>query len=303
MRPLFLYILGGMDPTQKGAIAFGLLAAAIWGGMYVVSKAVLAFIPPFALLSLRLLLGAAALGLVLGRRGGWPRLTRSQWLSILLIGALGYGVSLGMQFAGTRLSTAANGAVVTAATPAFVLLFAFFILGERVGPRRLAALLLATLGVLLVIDPAHARLDANLWRGNLILVGAALTWALYSVLVRRSAGGVGVLPFTIVALLGGLPLALALGAWELASVGVGDLTLLIWLGVLYLGLVSTALAAYLWNYAFEHLEAGVASLTFFAQPLVGAALGALLLGERLTPLFLMGAALILVGLWLAARRR
>jgi drug/metabolite transporter (DMT)-like permease len=162
---------------------------------------------------------------------------------------------------------------------------------------------LATLGVLLVIDPASARLDADLWRGNLILVGAALTWALYSVLVRRSAGGVGALPFTFVALLGGLPLALALGAWELARVGVGDLTLSIWLGVLYLGLVSTAMAAYWWNYAFEHLEAGLASLTFFAQPLVGAALGALLLGERFTPLFLMGAALILVGLWLAARRR
>jgi drug/metabolite transporter (DMT)-like permease len=73
-------------------------------------------------------------------------------------------------------------------------------------------------------------------------------------------------------------------------------------GVLYLGLVSTALAAFLWNWAFEHLEAGLASLTFFAQPLVGAALGAVFLGERLTPLFLLGASLILFALWVGSRR-
>ena len=291
-----------MDQTSRRAIAFGLLAAAIWGGMYVVSKAVLAFIPPFALLSLRLLLGAAALGAVLWRTGRWPRLSRSLWAAILLVGELGYGLSLGLQFAGTRLSTAANGAVITTATPAFVYLFAYFILGERVGAKRLAALLLATLGVLLVVDPVNARLDADLWRGNLILVGAALTWALYSVLVRRGAGGVGALPFTFVALLGGLPVALPVGAWELSQVGLPPLSLPLWLGVLYLGLVSTALAAYLWNYAFEHLEAGLAGLTFFAQPLVGAALGALLLGEQLSAVFILGGVLILLGLWLAAGR-
>lgn len=89
--------------------------------------------------------------------------------------------------------------MITTATPAFVYLFAYFILGERVGPKRLAALLMATLGVMLVVDPANARLDADLWRGNLLLVGAALTWALYSVLVRRGAQGVGALPFTFVA--------------------------------------------------------------------------------------------------------
>lgn len=289
--------------TNRRAIAYGLLAAAIWGGMYVVSKAVLAFIPPFALLSLRLLLGAAALGLLLWRRGRWPQMQPTQWLSMLLIGALGYGLSLGMQFAGTQLSTAANGAVVTAATPAFVYLFAFLILGERVGPRRLGALLLATLGVLLVIDPGSARLDGALWRGNLILVGAALTWALYSVLVRRGAGQVGALRFTFVALFGGLPLALPLGAWELSHTALGPLSPALLLGVLYLGLVSTALAAYLWNYAFEHLDARTAALTFFAQPLVGAALGALLLGESLSTAFLLGAGLILAGLWLAARRQ
>jgi drug/metabolite transporter (DMT)-like permease len=60
---------------------------------------------------------------------------------------------------------------------------------------------------------------------------------------------------------------------------------------------------FLWNYAFATLEAGVASLTFFAQPVVGAALGTTFLGEKLTPLFFLGAGLIGLGLWLSSSNR
>jgi drug/metabolite transporter (DMT)-like permease len=81
--------------------------------------------------------------------------------------------------------------------------------------------------------------------------------------------------------------------------GIGEITPGIIAGVLFLGIISTALAMYLWNNAFAQLEAGAASLTFFAQPVVGASLGALFLGERLSPLFFLGGALIGVGLWLA----
>lgn len=289
-----------MSTRQKG-ILFGLIAAAIWGGMYVVSKVVLEVIPPFALLSLRLLLGAAALGAWLAIRRTFPRLRRNQWLQLLVVGVLGYGISLGFQFSGTKLSTAANGSVITAATPAFVYLFAWLLLRERVSGRRLLALLLSTLGVLLVVDPRQAQLDADLLLGNLFLVGAAVTWALYSVLVRRATKEIDTLSFTFVALLGGLLIAIPAGLVELRTESVGIIDVGIFLGVLYLGIVSTAVAAYLWNKAFEWLEAGTASLTFFAQPLVGAGLGAMLLGDRLTPLFLAGAFLILLCLWLAAR--
>ncbi len=82
----------------------GLAAAAIWGGMYVVSKVVLDVIPPFTLLTLRLILGAACLGAIILARGGF-RATRRDWRRVLLVGVVGYGFSLGLQFTGTRLST------------------------------------------------------------------------------------------------------------------------------------------------------------------------------------------------------
>ena len=288
-----------MQTKRTWGILAGVSAAAIWGGMYVVSKVVLDVIPPFMLLSLRLFFGIIALGVIYFWKGPVP-INRRLLLQVLGIGVLGYGLSLGLQLAGTRLSTAANGAVVTSATPAFVFLFSAFFLHERVSWRRSVALLLATLGVLAVIDFRNANLTSDLFLGNLLLIGAALTWALYSVLVRLVTRQLSTLTFTTFALIGGLFISLPLGTWEWNTQSVGELNFGIWLGIFYLGVISTGLAAYLWNKAFEILEAGVASLTFFAQPVFGAALGVIFLGERITPLFIFGGVLIILGFWLVA---
>ncbi|MCX6038386.1 MAG: DMT family transporter, partial [Chloroflexi bacterium] len=165
-------------------ILAGLTATAIWGVMYVVSKAVMAIIPPFSLIVLRLVLGILTLAVIVLVRKNW-KVTAKQFWGIFAVGLIGYGVSLGFQFVGTNLSTAANGSLVTSATPAFVLLFAAIILKEKITPRRLLALVVASLGVLAVIDPRTAQLSSQMFWGNLSLVAAALTWALYSVLVRR----------------------------------------------------------------------------------------------------------------------
>jgi drug/metabolite transporter (DMT)-like permease len=278
----------------------GLAAASIWGGMYVVSKVVLDIIPPFALITTRLLLGSLTLYLVLLRRGK-PVMARRDFLPVFGVGMIGYGVSLGLQFIGTKMSTAANGALVTSATPAFVLLFAFWLLGEPIGRTRLIALIVSTIGVVAVIDPRNAVLDGSLFWGNVALLGAALTWALYSVLIRHVTRSLDVLIVTLVAFLGGLPISVPAGIAEIATIGVGTITPWVIAGVLFLGIVCTALAMFLWNNAFALLDAGQASLTFFAQPVVGALLGWLVLGEAITPLFLVGGVLIGLGLVLASR--
>jgi len=281
-------------------ILSGLIASSIWGGMYVVSKVVLEVIPPFSLLAIRLLLGIFTLGVMLLFQYNYKREkklpTRCEIRDFFLVGVVGYGISLGFQFVGTKLSTASNGALVTSATPAFVLLFAPFLLHEANTPRRIFALIISTLGVVAVIDPRNAELSPALFRGNLSLLAAALSWALYSVMVRKVSQNSNLLLSSAVMLAGGLPSSLLFGVWENFTLGIGDFTPGVIVGILYLGIISTAIAMFLWNYAFAVLPAAVASLTFFAQPLVGAFLGWLFLKEQITPLFLIGGVLIGVGL-------
>ncbi len=293
-----------------GALS-GLTAASIWGGMYVVSDVVLKTIPPFTLLAMRLILGVVSLAWVawfVSRRAISPFIPPSHTPThpyplplLLLTGVIGYGVSLGFQFVGTSLSTAANGALITSATPAFVALFAVWLLRESLTAFRMAALALATVGVFVVVfDPDTIRLGADVLWGNLALFGAAITWGLYSVLVKRSASqGVPTLAISVLTPIGGLisilPLALfeLSSAWERVARALTDPNLI--LGILFLGIVSTALAMYLWNRAFELLDATAAALMFFAQPVVGALLSAWLLGEVLGVKFFAGGGLILMG--------
>ncbi len=278
----------------------GLTAAAIWGGMYVVSKVVMQVIPPFSLIVMRLVLGILTLTILVVARKSWKVAPRQFW-SIFGVGVVGYGISLGFQFVGTQLSTAANGALVTSATPAFVLFFAALFLAEKITRRRLLALGIATVGVVAVIDPRNALLSPSFFWGNLCLVAAALTWALYSVLIRKVTRQTGVLTTTLIAFIGGLPVCLPLSGWEVVTQGFRTISLGVVGGVLFIGIISTALAMLLWNTAFAVLDAGVASLTFFAQPLVGTLLSVLFLNERISPLFVIGGVLIGIALLVSSK--
>ncbi|NWF67452.1 MAG: DMT family transporter [Chloroflexi bacterium] len=287
-------------PMVTRGAAYGLTAAAIWGGMYVVSDLVLVIIPPFTLLTIRLILGAVVLGLLLWRTG--RRLPpRAGVFKALAVGFVGFGISVGAQFVGTDLSNAVNGALVTSASPAFILLFAALILRERLTLRHMAAVALASIGVAVILDLAQADFSSAAFSGNLVLVVAAVTWGLYSVLIRWASGELDTLVMTFLGFLGGLLLTIPAALLELTQRPIGTIDFAVFLGILYLGIISTAGAMWLWNSAFALVDASIASLFFFAQPLVGALLGALL-GQAITMNLLAGGVLIALGVLLSLYR-
>ncbi|MDH5607620.1 MAG: DMT family transporter [Anaerolineae bacterium] len=288
-----------MKKIKIAGLSAGLAASSIWGGLYVASKIVLDVVPPFTLLTIRLVIAALILGVILASKK-WRGFSRKEAMNVFGIGVLGYGFSLGLQFVGTRLSTAANGAVITSATPGFIFLFAPWILGEKNTPRKIAALALSSIGVLLVLNIQELQLKSDLFLGNVCLLGAGLTWGLYSVLIRKVTKNLRTLPVSFVAFLGGLIVSLPAAYWEINSIGIGEISSEILWEIFYISVVATAVGAYLWNLAFELLDAGLASLTFFAQPVFGTIFGVLILGERITPLFITGGIMIGLGLILAA---
>jgi drug/metabolite transporter (DMT)-like permease len=288
-----------MTDTMRGAI-YGLAAAAIWGGMYVVSDVVLHIIPPFTLLTIRLMMGAIVLAPFVLRQATRP--TRREIVQMMMVGFVGFGISVGAQFVGTDKSTAVNGTLVTSASPAFILLFAALILREKLTMQRIGAVLLATIGVVVIVDPAQADFGSQTFAGNVILAFAALTWGLYSVLVRKVSGRLDTLTITFFAFLGGLVLTIPAAALELPQRPIGEITPGVILGILYLGVVSTAVAMWMWNRSFALVDASLASLFFFAQPLVGTLLSVLLLNQQMTAPLWIGSILIGGGLLLSIVR-
>lgn len=285
----------------RGAF-YGITAASIWGSMYVVSDLVLEVVPAFTLLSMRIVLALLVLLPLYARQGGkLPGARRMP--SLLLVGFVGIGISLGAQFVGTELSTAVNGALVTSASPAFVVFFAILILKEKLTLMRISAVVMASAGVLIILDPASADFRSDTFAGNVYLAIAALTWGLYSVLVRwlTLRDSMPAMTVTIFALFGGLLLSLPASLLEIWQRPFGMVSLEILLGVLYLGLICTAFALLLWNRAFALAPASVASLFFFAQPLSGALLAAVFLGQPMTAVLWLGGFMIALAVLLSLR--
>ncbi|MBI4392075.1 MAG: DMT family transporter [candidate division NC10 bacterium] len=281
---------------------FPLLAAAIWGGMYVVSKWSFAELPPVTLGFARMTLGGLACWLLVWRTGraGYGSEDRGRFIRL---GATVCGTIV-TQFVGTDLATAAEGALLTTTTPAFVVLLAWLLLREVPTARTSGGTILAFGGVVVVVAGQTGLQELfageTVW-GSLLLLAAAAAWALVTVLGKPLVARYGALPAMTYGCLWSLPFFLPVLLWEVSRRPVPLPSAGGVFAILYLGLASTALAWYLWYKGLEGLPAGVVAVFFFAQPVVGGVLAWLFLGERLGAAFLLGGTVIASGILLAAR--
>ena len=129
--------------TSRSEVIDLLAAAALWGGMYVVSAGTFEAIPPLTLGVLRLLIGVAVLAVAFHGRLGLAALPRRRVVAAGVVVA----ATIVMQFVGTSLTGGAEGALLTTTTPVFVLVFGVLLEGERVRRVAWAGCVVALAGV------------------------------------------------------------------------------------------------------------------------------------------------------------
>ncbi|MFC7166320.1 DMT family transporter [Halospeciosus flavus] len=283
-------------------------AAVLWGGMYVVSKWGFGAIPPVTLAFLRVLLGGATLYAVVSIVSPERDFSTSERRRFAGLGVL-VALTLVTQFVGTDLTNASQGSLLTVLTPVFTLLLGATVLGESLTARKVGGMALAAVGTLVVAAGSYdlSSLGAGNALGLASLLVAGAAWAAFTVygapLVRRYSALEAATYGTLLS----VPILGVLAAVELWTLGISPLALPTSLPVLgavaYLGVASTAAAWYCWYAGVERYEAGTVAGFFFFQPVVGAALGALFLGESLGPLFLVGGGVIAVGVYLSSVAR
>ncbi|MEN6328654.1 MAG: EamA family transporter [Syntrophomonas sp.] len=290
-----------MKQEHLGAI-YLTLAASIWGGLYVVSKYALDIIPPFTLLFIRYILAFTLLAIIcrIQRINILPAGERKIFIQI---GLIGYFFSIATQFIGTKLSTAHMGAVITTLSPIFLSLFAILLLKEKLSRRQLFAMVLATIGVIIVLDPGQLnnQLNGDLL-GKLVLLFSAISWGYYSVLARKASERYSPLQITtgaiLIAALIDIPFVfMEAGSWPVEAL----LDLPILGSIVYIAFISTALAFFCWNKGLSLLPAHQAGPFFFFQPVVGTILSWLVLNENIAGSFFLGGLCILLGVYLNMR--
>jgi drug/metabolite transporter (DMT)-like permease len=294
-------MLGAGVRSKTFALA-PLFASVLWGGMYVVSKWGFGSIPPVTLAALRVVVGAATLLAVVAVAYPNRTFSRRDWLGFGILGAW-VAVTLVTQFVGTDRTTASEGALVTVLTPVATFALGVAVLDERVTRRKTGGMALALAGTAIVLLGRYDvdALATSSGLGVTMLMLASVGWAAYTVYGKRLVREYSALETATYSSLLATPVLVVAAGVELAVTDVSLAAIPVTLGtvgaVLYLGVAATAVAWYCWYKAIEYVDAGTVAVYFFAQPVVGAALGAAFLDETLGAAFVAGGCVMAVGIY------
>lgn len=284
------------DVMRLGLVMF------LWALCFPLITVGLAFAPPLALAALRSFMAGAGLLLpAIVLRRAWPRGWRV-WLLLLGTGLTITSMGFGGMFLAGGLVSPGLATVLANVQPLIAAVLGFFLLGERLGPRRRVGLSLGFAGILLVALPGFNVNGANSSPVGIgfIMLGAVGV-AAGNVLLKKLAGQVDLLMATgLQFILGGAPLLALAWMWESPDQ-------VVWNGpfvavLLALGLLGTAVPFALWFSLLHHSELNRLNTATFLTPAFALILGVLFFSESLRWVEMLGIAFILAGVLWANRR-
>ena len=274
------------------AFAALFLLTLIWGYNWVVMKLAVQYASPFQFAALRTFLGALMLFLVLVLTK--RPLALKEFPTMLTLGLLQTCGFTGLLIWALVSGGAGKTAVLSYTMPFWVMLFAWPMLGEKVQGWQWLAVVFALFGIVLIFDPLHIKGDGFSMALALL---SGISWAISAIVSKKlhqRAPHLDLLNITAwPTLLGSIPiiiLALVLPAPPIQWTDTFYYT------IIYSIFLSGSLAWVLWLYALQRLPAGVASMASMLAPVIGVSAAWLQLGERPTPIELIGMLFIALAL-------
>ncbi len=274
-----------------------LLLAIIWGVNFTVIKVALVELHPFAFNALRFPLASLVLYALLRSRGVLTLPAREDRLRIVALGLLGNLVYQFLFIVGMSLTTAGNASLLLATTPVWILILSVALGHERPSASAWLGILSTVLGMgLVVLGGAGVAFGGPNIRGDLLIVGSAVAWSVYTVGSRRLVHRYGSLAVTGWTLWVGTACLTLWGLPWVWTTPFGRISVGTWWSVFYAGVFAISIAYTLWYRGVRRLgnarTAGYANVV----PVVALVVAWLWLGEVPSRSQLLGAAIILVGL-------
>ncbi len=305
------------SPTgrQTAAVAAMVLTPLFFSTNLIFGRGVIGEVAPFTLAFLRW--GAVALALApfaVADRTAALRLIRGDAPFLALLGLLGMWICGALVYLALQRTTATNGTLIYTTSPVFIILIDAFANRRRIGLRAAAGSGLALAGIATIVlrGELSALLALDVNDGDLIFVGAAIAWAVYSLMLRspRVTGIANLALLPLIASAGALLLA-PFAAYEYLSGAPMPVTGSAWSGIAGI-VVFASLAAFLgFQFGIRRLGAPVAGVFMYLMPPYGVGLAVLFLGETFQAYHAIGIVLVCGGVilatlpaaWMRGRRR
>jgi drug/metabolite transporter (DMT)-like permease len=294
------------DARSSSVQAYALLALAAlcWSGNHVIGRAIAGHVPPVGLSALRWIFPCIIAG-ALARKHlsrDWPAI-RAHWKAMLVLGLTGGALFSALQYVGLQHTTAINVSVLNSLGPVFIVATVAMMFGETLRPIQFAGIAISLSGVLFIVTRGEPALLAELTfnYGDLVILFNMAVWGVYSACLRLRPvihWTSFMFVFALIGALGTLPFA----GYEYVQGFHFRPTLATVLSVAYVSVFPSLVAYMSWNRGVELIGPNRASALLHLIPLYSVLLAGVFLGERLAGFHVLGFALILAGVALAARK-
>jgi drug/metabolite transporter (DMT)-like permease len=274
------------------AILMGLAFACMWSSAFTSARVIVEYAPPLTALALRFLISGIIGVVIAWFLGQSARLTRQQWLGVVIFGVCQNALYLGLNFVAMQTIPASLAAIIASTMPLLVAVTGWLVFGTKVRPLGLAGLIAGLVGVVLIMG-ARLQGGADLFGILLCVVGVvSLTVATLAVLGASSGGNVLMI----------VGLQMLVGS---ALLWVPAFTIEVWdvtwnwqlvVAFVYTTLVPGLAATLVWFLLVGRIGTVKASTFHFLNPFLGVAIAAALLGERIGVLDVVGVAVIAGGI-------
>lgn len=284
------------------------LAHLIWGANFVVAKVTLQEFPPMSLAFLRFALASLFLApfFYAYTRKGSPRhvkIEKQDLPKLIAIGVLIITLNITFFFEGIKRTSAIDASVLTLIIPILSILTGWWFLKEKVYLINLGGILLGFLGALVIVGVPQlitGGISATMVLGNILIILASVSWVFGALISKGILKKYPSMVVTAIAFIVGtitfiLPASLEYlqnPTWP------SQITILGLLGLVYMTLLSSISAYFLFEWGLAKTSVGIADLFQYIEPFIATFLAVTILSEKLSPTFLTGSALIGVGVYL-----
>ena len=292
-----------LEKNDSRPIAALLAVQLFFGTLPVIGKTVLAVIPSLALVGFRV--GIAAIVLIafqVARKRIWLE-RREDYAKLALLSLFGIVLNQMLFIGGLSYTKASNTSLLAVTIPIFTLGVGWIAGTETLHRLKVAGIVLAAIGVLILIDPRRASFTSDTTVGDLMIVLNSLAFGIYvatsKAIVTRNGSFRSMMWVFIFASI----ICVPVGLWSLSAVDSADVPTSIWLRILYISIFATALPYLLNAWALARVSPSTLAVFVYLQPIIGFLAAVYFLGETIDLRFAAAALLIFGGLYLVLKRR
>lgn len=290
--------------SEKKVYILMITCTLFWAGAFIAGKIGVKEFPPFSLAFFRFLFATAIIFPIMIKyeEKNW-KLKKSDWRTIITLGIIGMFGYHALFFTALKYTTAINSAMIGATNPLITSVLASFMIGERLGIKRLGAILLALSGVMLTISEGKLEIIKNISfnMGDIIMLLAVVCWAIYGVISKKVMPKYSPLIITSYSFLVCLIALVPFTLFEKPMEYLPNVTWKGWVSVIYMSIFASVIGYLVQQISIKAIGPSKTMSFINLVPVFSIILSSMILKEDVTLIKIVSVIIIICGVYLNSK--